>query len=80
MNIVTKKELLATLRLLRVHQCAYMGPGGLEAQICDCKFRKKGDPVTWGSERGNACPELYQAITVIERMSDSNFTKLLKRS
>jgi hypothetical protein len=71
-----RDKLIEALMRIREGLCAYEAPHG---KLCDCKYgvaegpRKKGERFPRGSERGSGCPELYEAIGILQSMSDEEF-------
>jgi len=66
-----KDAFIEVLKMLRLERCCY-SLGNHQADRCDCKFHRPGEPLTWG-ETSNGCPELFTLIRHVENMTDEEF-------
>lgn len=64
-------KIIERLRLRRV--CAY------HHERCDCKYGAHNLDKGWGSEDGNGCPEMRVVVALLERLSDVEIERALKR-
>lgn len=69
---VTKELLTRSLAKVRKSICFYMGP------TCDCKYL--GEETEVGKGECSGCPELYQAIAMIEAMTPEEFETIGTRA
>ena len=69
---VIQKLLIQSLRKVRKSICYYMG------DTCDCKYL--GEDSEIGKGECSGCPELYQAIAIIEAMTPEEFDAIRKRA
>lgn len=68
------QKLAAILERIRKHRCcAYMG------ERCDCKFGAENIEKGWGGESGNGCPEMRDAIHLLQNMTDAEFKRISER-
>ena len=73
--MLKREKLIEAMMRIREGLCAYGAPHG---KRCDCKFgvadgpRVKGK-FPRGSENGSGCPEMYNAITILQHMSAAEF-------
>lgn len=68
----TKELLLNSLSKVRKSICFYMGT------TCDCKYMAEETKLGYGECSG--CPELYQAIDIINAMTPEEFDTIRKRA
>ena len=71
---LTRKGMIRALELIRDATCAYTN-----TNFCDCKFGVTREKARHLTENGNGCPELREAIHVIERMTDLEYKIISKR-
>lgn len=69
---VIQNLLVKSLRKVRKSICYYMG------DICDCKYLAEDKEI--GSGECSGCPELYQAISLIEAMTPEEFDTIRRRA
>lgn len=69
---IGKEELLTNLENLRKSLCCY------EGDFCDCKYGIY-QPSTFGSEL-NGCPEIRQAMAIINSLTNEEFDDICKRA
>jgi hypothetical protein len=69
---VIKEKLVKSLGKVRKSICYYMG------DYCDCKYL--GDDAEVGSGECSGCPELYQAMSIIDAMTPDEFDTIRKRA
>ncbi len=69
---VIQNLLVKSLRKVRKSICYYMG------DTCDCKYL--GEDKEIGSGECSGCPELYQAIALIEAMTPEEFDTIRRRA
>lgn len=62
-------KIIDDVRRLKV--CVYMG------RTCDCKYG--ADAVGHHTESGNGCPEMRVVVALLERLSDVEIERALKR-
>jgi len=67
-----KRKLLDVLEEIRKKVCVYKG------KRCDCKFG--GENVGKSTERGNGCPELRTAMSLIDEACDEDLKMKFKQS
>lgn len=61
---ISKEQLLKNLRRIQKELCSYRS-----STFCDCKFIKDSDKeICSYDEQGSGCPEVSQAIELIEAM------------
>lgn len=69
---IIQSLLVKSLRKVRKSICYYMG------DTCDCKYL--GDDGEIGRYECSGCPELYQAIALIEAMTPEEFDTIRRRA
>lgn len=69
---VIQKTLIQSLRKIRKSICYYMG------DTCDCKYLNEDGEIGKGECSG--CPELYQALALIEVMTPEEFDAIRRRA
>lgn len=68
------QKLAAILEAIRIHRvCAYRG------SRCDCKFGADRIFDEWGHESGNGCPEMRDAIHLLNNMTDAEYRRIRDR-
>lgn len=72
---ITQDQLISSLKRIREKLCAYCAPP------CDCKFmRDKDERICSGSESGSGCPEIYEALELIQAMTPEEFNTIRRRA
>lgn len=75
MNGVGLDRLVKVLHKARKHHCAYFGVSN-----CDCKFSLGEQDLIRLQEMGNGCPELRQAIILLEQLTPAEYLNLCRRA
>ena len=86
MNVVNRQRLIDTLRVLQQRTCAYGVSYGPDMKpesgyYCDCKFCRSDQVPTYkgfGSSEQSGCPEISNAIVLLEAMTDEQYIFILQ--
>ena len=68
-----REKLLSALLKIRKRCCAYSGP------LCDCKYGVTDESACGMHEKGNGCPELATACSLLFRLTDKEYAEILQR-
>jgi len=71
MNNMSQTQMVEFLQKVQKKFCAYTG------QRCDCKYGAHN--IGGLSESGNGCPETFDVISLIQRMTPKEFERISKR-
>ena len=71
---LSKDNLIKNLLKIRNKLCAYGGRG-----ICDCKYIGDDNDMRWMSETGPGCPEILNAIDILNGLSEKEYSKISRK-
>lgn len=70
-----KNEILPVIEAIRKHRCCvYVQPN-----FCDCKFGGEDVSRLNHGNESNGCPELRLIIDLLNKMTDKEYNRILKR-
>jgi hypothetical protein len=72
---VNKSDLLEGLKVVQKRRCGYGG-----GPKCDCKYGVSEKTFNNATSEQNGCPELSEALRIIQAMTDNEFNRITKRA
>lgn len=71
---VNRNDLIEGLKVIKKRRCAYSGAK------CDCKYGVNDKTFNNGGSEQTGCPEISEAINLIQAMTDKEFEFISKRA